>query len=141
LPRADCLVAEVEGEKDAVAEENAPQTPAAEGEDGSWGAADAPAPEAAETPAEPEEVQKSLDDYLAERAAISLAAFGKKEARQVTAETLEGQAFRREAMDEFFAGKVSSYSGVAHLHRLTSFSGEDHGQSQGAQEGEGFHRG
>ncbi|RSH93010.1 hypothetical protein EHS25_008458 [Saitozyma podzolica] len=93
------LSAEVEGEKDAVAEENAPQTPAAEGEEPV--AAEAAADVAEE---EPEEVQKSLDQYLAERAAAALAV-GKKEARQVSADTLEGQAFRREAIDEFFSGK------------------------------------
>lgn len=103
-PSADVPQAEVEGEKDAVAEENAPQTPAAEGEEPV--AAEAAADVAEE---EPEEVQKSLDQYLAERAAAALAV-GKKEARQVSADTLEGQAFRREAIDEFFSGKVGRHS-------------------------------
>ena len=105
-------VAEVEGETDAVAEENTPQTPAVEGEDGGWGAptvsateATATAPEAA-APEEPEEVQKSYDEFLAERAQQALGGFGKKEGRQVTSETPEGKAFRREALDDFYAGKV-----------------------------------
>lgn len=90
------LTAEVQGEKDAQAEETAPGTPAAE---------DAPVEAAAEeTPEEPEEVQKSYDDFLAEKAAAAFA-FGKKEGRQVNAETVEGKAFVREGIDDFFAGK------------------------------------
>lgn len=87
------LTAEVEGLKDAVAEENA-ETPAAEAE-GETAAAE---------PEEPEEVQKSLDEYLAERASNALA-LGKKEARQVNSDSVEGKAFVREAIDEFFSGK------------------------------------
>ena len=87
----------MQGEKDAQAEETAPGTPAAE---------DAPVEAAAEeTPEEPEEVQKSYDDFLAEKAAAAIA-FGKKEGRQVNAETVEGKAFVREGIDDFFAGKV-----------------------------------
>lgn len=87
----------MQGEKDAQAEETAPGTPAAE---------DAPVEAAAEeTPEEPEEVQKSYDDFLAEKAAAAFA-FGKKEGRQVNAETVEGKAFVREGIDDFFAGKV-----------------------------------
>jgi len=96
--RAD-VSAEVEGEKDAQAEETAPGTPA-----------EAPAAEAAAeveaTPEEPEEVQKSYDDFLAEKAASAFA-FGKKEGRQVNSETLEGKAFVREGINDFFTGKVS----------------------------------
>jgi len=104
------LTAEVEGQQDAVKEENAPQTPVGEEADGGWGAAnDAPATAAAETteaaePVEPEEIQKSLDEYLAERAAQAVS-FGKKESRQVSAETVEGREFRRAAMDDFYAPK------------------------------------
>lgn len=119
-PSADIPQAEVEGEKDAVAEENAPQTPAAEGEEPV--AAEAAADVAEE---EPEEVQKSLDQYLAERAAAALAV-GKKEARQVSAETLEGQAFRREAIDEFFSGKVSLLCYLVPWMRLV-FQADDAG--------------
>ena len=82
------LSAEVQGENDAEAEEKAPETPAEPVE---------------ETPAEPEEVQKSLDEYLAERA--NSAFFGKKEGRQVDADTVEGSQFVREGIDQFFAGK------------------------------------
>lgn len=56
---------------------------------------------------EPEEIQKSLDQYLAERAQASLGGIGKKEARTVESDKLEGQAFVREGIDEFFHGKVS----------------------------------
>lgn len=102
------LTAEVEGEKDAQGEETVPGTPAAEDASG-WGATDAPAAEGEKTEeaaaeAEPEEVQKSYDDFLAEKAASAFA-FGKKEGRQVTGETLEGKAFVREGIDEFFTGK------------------------------------
>lgn len=92
--------AEVEGEKDAQGEETAPATPAAEGAD----AIAAEGEKVDETPEEPEEVQKSYDQFLAEKAEQAFA-FGKKEARQVTGETLEGKAFVREGVDEFFAGK------------------------------------
>lgn len=113
------LTAEVEGEKDAVAEENTPQTPAPEGEDGGWGApeasADAPAATAAAEeaePEEPEEIQKSYDEFLAEKAAQQLQ-FGKKEGRSVNAETLEGKAFVRETIDEFFSGKEKTAAAKA----------------------------
>ncbi|EIW72576.1 hypothetical protein M231_03444 [Tremella mesenterica] len=110
------LTDEVQGEKDAQVEENAPQTPAEE-DDGGWGApattpavreADAEAAEPAE-PEEPEEVVKSYDQFLAERAAQAFD-FGKKEARQVGTQSLEGKAFVREALDEFFNGKEKSGS-------------------------------
>ena len=112
------VLAEEEGEKDAQAEENAPQTPA--GDDGGWGAAEAEeAPKAggfggeaaAEEEAEPEEVQKTYEQYLAEKAEQALN-FGKKEGRAVTAETLEGKAFVRDAVDDFFSGKVRDWLGV-----------------------------
>ncbi|WWC66180.1 uncharacterized protein I206_100081 [Kwoniella pini CBS 10737] len=88
---------EVEGEKDAQTEEAQPETPA---------------PEAAEevaTPAEPEEpeeVTKSYDDFLAERAqqALSIPGLEKKEARTVSGD-LEGTAFVRSGVEEFFSGK------------------------------------
>lgn len=122
---ADPFTAEVEGEKDAADEETAPQTPAAEG-DGGWGASDEPAAaatggwgtdeptaaatgfgdDAEETPEEPEEVQKSYEEYLAEKAAAALE-FGKKEVRQVSEAALEGTAFVREGIVDFFSGKVS----------------------------------
>jgi plasminogen activator inhibitor 1 RNA-binding protein len=108
----------VEGEGDAVAEENTPQTPAVEADNGGWdtpvvSATDTIVPTTAvpesEVQAEPEEVQKSYDEFLAERAQAALAmGLGKKEGRVVNAETLEGKAFRREAAEDvFFAGKVS----------------------------------
>lgn len=111
VPCTDDL-AEQEGEIDAQKEEAAPQTPGAE--DGGWGAVEADdaaavkasAPAVAAEPEEPEEVTKSYDEYLAEKAAAALE-FGKKEVRQVTGESLEGTAFRREALDDFFSGKVS----------------------------------
>ena len=110
------FVAEEEGEKDAQVEENAPQTPAAD--DGGWGADETPAAAAdagekpsggfaaeEETPEEPEEIQKSYDEFLAEKAKEALS-FGKKEGRQVNSEDLEGKAFVREGIDDFFSGKV-----------------------------------
>ncbi|ORX37374.1 hypothetical protein BD324DRAFT_608653 [Kockovaella imperatae] len=109
------LDAEEEGEKDAQAEETAPQTPAAE--DGGWGAgADGEARTGAdaeeETPAEPEEVQKSYDQFLAERAEQALSSgFGKKESRQVTGDNLEGKAFVREGIDDFFSGGKQDKAG------------------------------
>jgi hypothetical protein len=108
---ADTL-AEQQGEKDAQDEDNTPQTPAAEGGDGGWGAADG---EATVTPAAPveeeeEEVTKSYDEYLAERAASQISGLGKKEGRQVNNETVEGTQFRREAINDFFHGKVCSSS-------------------------------
>ncbi|WWD17663.1 hypothetical protein CI109_102104 [Kwoniella shandongensis] len=92
---------EVEGEKDAQVEEAAPGTPAVEGEE-------APAAEEAAAPVEPEEpeeVTKSYEEYLAEKAqaALDLAALGKKQVREVSTE-VEGKAFVREALDEFFSG-------------------------------------
>jgi len=97
------LTAEVEGEKDAQAEEAAPGTPAPEEE---TPAADATAAEPA-AEAEPEEVQKSFDQFLAERAQSALGdGLGKKEGRTVNTETLEGKAFVREAIDDFFSGKT-----------------------------------
>lgn len=112
------MLAEVQGEKDAEVEENAPETPAPEGDDGGWGAAEATeAPAAApEAEEEPEEVTKSYDQYLAERAAAAFE-FGKKEARQVGQSTLEGTAFVREAVDDFFSGKVRIYSGFVATRR------------------------
>ena len=50
-------------------------------------------------------MQKSYDDFLAEKAAQAFA-FGKKEGRQVNADTVEGKAFVREGIDDFFSGKV-----------------------------------
>ena len=102
------IVAEQQGEKDAQDEDNTPQTPAAEGADGGWGAAEG---EATVTPAAPveeeeEEVTKSYDEYLAERAASQISGIGKKEGRQVNSETVEGTQFRREAINDFFHGKV-----------------------------------
>ena len=94
------------------------QTSGAGNDDGGWGAPEVstfaetngaafPAAEP-ETAAEPEEVQKSYDEFLAERAQAALSSgLGKKEGRQVNAETLEGKAFRREAAeDTLFSGKV-----------------------------------
>ncbi|ORY29352.1 hypothetical protein BCR39DRAFT_532456 [Naematelia encephala] len=109
------LGAELEGEKDAEVEEA--QTPA--GEDGGWAAPDAaPAaeatPDAAAEPEEPEEVQKSYDEFLAERTAAALSAgLGKKEVRTVNSETLEGKAFVRETIDEFFSGKEKAAAAKA----------------------------
>jgi len=132
------LLAELEGEVDAVAEENTPQTPGgaaaaddgdggwgveetpaktaeARDADGGWGAADtsanadvAPTADEPKAPAEPEEIQKSYDEFVAERAQAALSSgLGKKEARQVNSESLEGKAFRREATEDvYFAGKV-----------------------------------
>ncbi|WVQ97639.1 hypothetical protein IAU59_004753 [Kwoniella sp. CBS 9459] len=90
---------EVEGEKDAQTEEAAPQTPAPE-------AAEAPVAAAAAEPEEPEEVTKSYDDFLAERAqaALNIPGLEKKAAREVTGD-LEGTAFVREGVEEFFSGK------------------------------------
>lgn len=94
---------EVEGEKDAKVEENAPQTPA----EGVVGEAEAPAAEG-EAEQEPEEVTKSYEEYLAERAQqnSAIAALGKKQTREVASE-IEGKAFVREAIDDFFSGKAS----------------------------------
>lgn len=99
------LNAEQQGEKDAQDEENTPQTPA-EGADGGWGAAEGETAVAAAAPVEEEEeeVTKSYDEYLAERAATQNSTFGKKEGRQVNNETVEGVQFRREAIDDFFSG-------------------------------------
>ncbi|WVQ82666.1 hypothetical protein IAT38_004798 [Cryptococcus sp. DSM 104549] len=106
---------EVEGEKDAETEEAAPQTPA----EGGWGADneapattgwDAETPAAAEAePEEPEEVTKSYDEYLAEKAAAALeiAGLGKKQGREVSSE-IEGKAFVKEGIDEFFSGKAKT---------------------------------
>ncbi|WVN89133.1 uncharacterized protein L203_104349 [Cryptococcus depauperatus CBS 7841] len=90
---------EVEGEKDAQIEENAPATPAE-------GAEAAPAPQ---EPEEPEEVTKSYEDYLAEKAqtALNIAVLGKKQVREVASE-VEGKAFVREAVDDFFTGKTKA---------------------------------
>jgi len=90
------LTAEVEGQADAVVEENTPQSPAPEGVEADQ--------VAAEEPVEPEEIQKSLDEYLAERAAAAVS-FGKKEGRTVTAETLEGSEFVRQGIDEFYSSR------------------------------------
>lgn len=100
------ISAEVEGERDAVVEENTPETPAPEGVEADDVAA------AVTEPAEPEEIQKGLDEYLAERASAAFE-FGKKEGRRVNAETLEGSEFRRQGIDDFFTGKVS-------FHRISS---------------------
>jgi plasminogen activator inhibitor 1 RNA-binding protein len=97
----DTCAAEQEGEKDAQVEGDAPQTPAVEAEE--------EATAAAAEPEEPEEITKSYDEYLAERAASQLAGLGKKEGRQVNSETLEGTQFRREAINDFFTGKVSNH--------------------------------
>lgn len=112
------LSAEVEGEKDAADEETAPQTPAAEG-DGGRGASDEPTAaatgfgdDAEETPEEPEEVQKSYEEYLAEKAAAALE-FGKKEVRQVSEAALEGTAFVREGIVDFFSGKEKTTTKAA----------------------------
>jgi len=101
------LNAEQQGEKDAQDEENAPQTPAAEKADGGWGAAEGEATVAPAAPVEEEEeeITKSYDEYLAERAATQNSTFGKKEGRQVNNETVEGTQFRREGIDDFFSGK------------------------------------
>ncbi|XAO27124.1 hypothetical protein I312_105966 [Cryptococcus bacillisporus CA1280] len=95
---------EVEGEKDAKVEENAPQTPA----EGVVGEAEAPAAEG-EAEQEPEEVTKSYEEYLAERAQqnAAVSALGKKQTREVASE-IEGKAFVREAIDDFFSGKSKS---------------------------------
>lgn len=101
--------AEQQGEKDAQDENNVPQTPAADADAAGWGAAEGEAtvaPAAEEAEEEPEEVTKSYDEYLAERAASQIAGLGKKEGRQVNSETLEGTQFRRDAIDNFFSGKV-----------------------------------
>ncbi|KAK6905922.1 hypothetical protein L486_08203 [Kwoniella mangroviensis CBS 10435] len=93
---------EVEGEKDAQVEENQPQTPAPEATE------EVAAPAEAE-PEEPEEVTKSYDDFLAERAqqALSIPGLEKKEARTVTGD-LEGTAFVRSGVEEFFSGKAKN---------------------------------
>lgn len=109
------LNAEQQGEKDAQDEDNTPQTPAAEGADGGWGAAEG---EATVTPAAPveeeeEEVTKSYDEYLAERAASQISGLGKKEGRQVNSETVEGTQFRREAINDFFHGKEKAAAAKA----------------------------
>ncbi|WRT64359.1 uncharacterized protein IL334_001291 [Kwoniella shivajii] len=91
---------EVEGEKDAETEEAQPQTPAPEAE------AAAEEPAAPVEPEEPEEVTKSYDDFLAERAqqALNIPGLEKKEARTVQS-NLEGTAFVRQGVEEFFSGK------------------------------------
>lgn len=101
------FAAEVEGERDAAVEENAPATPGPDVVEAD-AAADATADTAAAAPAEvdPEENQKGLDAYLAERAAAAFE-FGKKEGRQVNADSLEGQEFRRQGIEDFFSAKVS----------------------------------
>lgn len=106
---------EVEGEKDAKVEENAPQTPA----EAVAAETEAPAAEA-EAEQEPEEVTKSYEEYLAERAQqnAAIAALGKKQAREVASE-VEGKAFVREAIDDFFSGKVSFFFHHALLLVLT----------------------
>ena len=194
------MVAEVEGEGDAAAEENTPQTPGVVNEDGGWGAPVISATEAdantasagdggwgaadtsatgaeavpvsttdggwgapttsapggaegdtafattaePEAPAEPEEIQKSYDEFLAERARAALSAgLGKKEGRLVNAETLEGKAFRREAAnDVYFAGKVGCSYPLPWKGEVLigSCVGENGEQSQ-AEEGKGLHRG
>lgn len=100
------LTAEQQGEKDAQDEGKAPQTPAADADAAGWGVAENEATVApAAEPEEPEEVTKSYDEYLAERAAAQLAGIGKKEGRQVNSETLEGTQFVRDAVNDFFSGK------------------------------------
>ena len=131
-----------------------PQTPAPEGEDGGWGvtADGAAVPDRTETEiapaaaaadagpeAEPEDTGKSYDQYLAELAQQALGSgLGKKEARQVNSETLEGVAFRRAAVDEFFSGKASSPFQV--IASLTDV-GEEDSSSQVSKEGKSIHRG
>ena len=88
-------IAEVEGQTDAITEEKAEAA-----------GPDAVEADAAPVEEEPEEVQRSLDDYLAERASAALGILGKKEGRTVTADTLEGSKFAREGIAEFFSGKV-----------------------------------
>jgi len=86
------LTAEVEGEKDAQAEEAAPGTPAPEEE---TPAADATAAEPA-AEAEPEEVQKSFDQFLAERAQSALGdGLGKKRGKDRQHRDPRGQSFRQ----------------------------------------------
>jgi len=72
-----------------------------------WGAAEGEATVAPAAPVEEEEeeITKSYDEYLAERAATQNSTFGKKEGRQVNNETVEGTQFRREGIDDFFSGK------------------------------------
>ncbi|KAL7419244.1 carbamoyl-phosphate synthase (glutamine-hydrolyzing) cpa2 [Cryptotrichosporon argae] len=86
------LTAEVAGEIDAQADQKV-ATPAEDAEEGA----------AADEEAEP--ATKTLDQYLAEQAEKNLAGIGKKDSRQVSSDTLEGKAFVREAIDEFFSGK------------------------------------
>jgi plasminogen activator inhibitor 1 RNA-binding protein len=109
LCESSSCTAEQQGEKDAQDEENTPQTPAVESGDGGWGAAEGEATVTPAAPEEEEEVTKSYDEYLAERAAAQIQGLGKKEGRQVNTESVEGTQFRREAIDEFFNGKVREY--------------------------------
>lgn len=130
----DVCSAEQEGEKDAQVEGEAPQTPAPEAEEA--------APAAAAEPEEPEEITKSYDEYLAERAASQLAGLGKKEGRQVNSETLEGTQFRREAINDFFHGKVCPLRTKPFWIATDFLPGRQQdrqGLHQG-QEGEGLHR-
>ncbi|TXT15936.1 hypothetical protein VHUM_00439 [Vanrija humicola] len=72
-------------------------------------AAAAPAEEAVEEVVEEEDTSKTLDQYLAEKAENALSGdLGKKEVRQVTADNLEGTAFKREEDEDFFSGKAKT---------------------------------
>ncbi|KAL1413022.1 hypothetical protein Q8F55_000771 [Vanrija albida] len=72
-------------------------------------AAAAPAEEVAEEVVEEEDTSKTLDQYLAEKAEAALSGdLGKKEVRQVTADNLEGTAFKREEDEDFFSGKAKT---------------------------------
>lgn len=88
--RVDCSSpAENQGETDAVE------------------AAATPAEEAVQEEAEPEDNSKTLDQYLAEKAEKALGGvLAQKEARQVSADDVEGKTFKREELDDFFSGKV-----------------------------------
>ena len=105
--------AEVEGQTDAISEEKAAADADAWGPDSTAAAAAGNADAAPAEEQEPEEVQKSLSEYLAEKAQAGLEGIlGKKEGRTVTAEALEGAKFAREGIDEFFHGKVSVQLGL-----------------------------
>lgn len=115
-------VAEKQGEKDVAGEA---ETPAAQEEEEQ----------------EPEDNSKTLDQYLAERAAAALAGdLAKKEARAVSDE-VEGKQFQREEPENFFVGKVSNL-GDRHLQcSVLIVVGQVREEGEGPQEGEDLHRG
>lgn len=77
--------------------------------DAATAGAETPAAPQEEEEQEPEDNSKTLDQYLAEKAEQSLGGvLGKKEARTVSADDIEGKVFAREQDEDasFFAGKA-----------------------------------